>query len=132
MRDDIKRIERLRPKGYDKKVWLALYREAEDDKAEAIVQAQSGTYAKECSTMSLQYLGERLYKNAAELAKGSYDYLKMRAFGETFIGALDLTARRRWEELSGKKVSLKKTWKYDHTVGHVSAKAEANGWKLGY
>lgn len=44
------------------------------------------------------------------MCKDSYNYLHMRAHGETSIGALDYPARRKWELLTGKKINRSKMW----------------------
>jgi hypothetical protein len=117
-----------RPKGYNTKVWSALCEEAIRDKEWAFATVKDAEWTNNASTSSLVMLGEYLSQSVTAMAKASYDYLKMRAFGETFLGALDSPARERWEQLSGRKVPRTQMWKYDHTINVTSAKQSGKGW----
>lgn len=122
-------MERMRPKFYDKKVWEFCWKEAESNKEWALNIVKTDLkWTNEASNSSLEMLGSYLYLNKHQLAKESYDYLKMRAFGQTFLGALDDHARDKWETISGKKVNINKTWKYDHNIGRTSAIEIGRKW----
>jgi hypothetical protein len=121
-------IERTRPKGFNKKVWTALYKEAEADKAWAREILEQGQNASKASNMSIEWVGKCLHLRPHQLAKEAYEYLEMRAHGVTFLGALDPSALRRWIELGGKKPGSKSVWKYDHTTHRTSAVKKEGKW----
>lgn len=126
---EFKRAERSRPKGYNKKVWLAMYLRAIRSKAWAEKTVKTSTkWANEASSYSLRHLGECLYKQPWELAKDSYDYLEMRSHGTTFIGTLDPSAKRVWEKITGRKIGQAKTRRYDHTIHIISATKKNDKW----
>lgn len=121
--------ERMRPKGYDKRVWNQCYWEAEANKRWAKdTVINNPKWCAEASESGLEMLGSYLHLPAYKLATEAYDYLKMRSHGCTFLGALDPSARREWEFLSGKTISRKAMWKYDHTVHITSAKIKNGKW----
>lgn len=121
--------ERTRPKGYKVKVWEHCYAEAERDKAWALdVCLNQHQWFHEASQSSLEWLGKCLAYQPWKLAQEAYDYLEMRAHGQTFLGALDPSAREKWESITGRRISPKRMWKYDHTVGATSARREGKEW----
>lgn len=116
-------MERMRPKGYNKKAWAYFYKQAEADKLWAINTLKADpNWINEASVSSYLYL------KAHELAKQSYDYSHMRAHGQTYLGSLDDSARELWEAITGKRILLKNTWKYDHTVSITSAQYVNKKW----
>jgi len=119
---------KTRPKGYNAKVWLACFAEAAADREWAFKTVKDAKWTSSASTMSLQHLGECLSKQEHVRAKEIYDYLDMRAHGETFLGALDPSARKKWESITGRKVSSKRLWHYDHTKQVTSANWDGKKW----
>lgn len=129
MFDTLEYSLKVMPKGFNKRIWLVLYRDAELNKQWALKTIKTNTkYAKTASDSSIKYLGECLYKSAAELAKDSYLYLEMRSHGITFIGALDPSAKKEWEFISGKEIKAIDKWKYDHTIDITHAKKVNKKW----
>lgn len=121
--------ERTRPKGFNKKVWLALYAEAEANKAWALdIIKNNPEWCRNASTASIEMLGAYLHLQPWALAESAYQYLEMRAHGETFIGAICPSSRRRWVELTGKNVSKAKRWHYDHNTHTTSATKKDGKW----
>lgn len=119
---------RMKPKGYNTKAWLHLYAEAETEKQWALDTLKNQEWLNNASISSIEYLGACLHMKAHQIAKEKYDYLFMRAHGQTFIGALDPSARKKWESISGKRVLPKHCWKYDHTVHITSAVYKNKQW----
>lgn len=119
---DYNHAVKFRPKGYSVKVWEACVSEAIIDKNWALRTLKtSPQWVNQASEISIRVLGECLYKSVIELATGNYDYLKHRAFGQSYIGAVDPSARNRWAKLTGKQVPPSQYWLYDH---RDSAKAK--------
>ncbi len=113
--------ERTRPKGFNSKVWLELYKEAKSNKAWALdIIKTKPEWSQNASQVSIEMLGKYLTLGSWQLAKQSYEYLEMRAFGFTFIGPLDRSARKRWEEITGRKIKSG-GWCYDHTTNTTAA-----------
>lgn len=120
-----------RPKGYNAKVWAFVLSEAIIDKAWALRTIKDPAWIKNASDASISMLGERLYKSELQLAKESYQYFEHRAFGESYIGPLDPSARRRWESITGRKVPPSKRWLYDHRDQENASKLKFDtkrGW----
>lgn len=121
--------KRTRPKGYNLKVWLACFAEAVADREWAFKAVKDAEWTNNASQMSLEHLGECLSKREHVRAKEIYDYLEMRSHGETGIGPLDPSARRKWESITGRKISVNQMWKYDHTIQVTSAVRDGKRWK---
>lgn len=123
-------METSRPAGFKKQVWNALYIEAEKNKAWALdIIKNQPEWSNSASDSSIQMLGSYLYLSAAKLAKEAYLYLEMRAHGDTgILGALDPSARERWLELGGSKITSKNVWKYDHRTLKTSSTKTGKNW----
>lgn len=126
-------VERTRPKGFNKKVWAAMYKRAERRKAWAEYTVRCDRkWCAEASQSSLEMLGELLSLRPWKLAEGEYRYLEMRAHGQCSLGAVDPSARRKWECITGRRIGEKTMWKYDHTVHVTSAKRVGRKWVSPY
>lgn len=119
---------RTKPKGYNTKAWLACFSKAKSDREWAFEIVKDSTWTNSASQMSLEHLGDCLSRQVSKRAKDIYDYLYMRAHGQTFMGALDASAREKWETISEKRVLIKNTWKYDHTNNTTSATYVNKKW----
>lgn len=119
--------ERMRPKGYNRKVWDRCWIEAESDKrwAESIIKDSCVFYSK-ASQISIQMLGEYLYLAVSQIAKSHYDYLHMRSHGIAGMSKLDPSAFDRWKLLAGRHPFKTQLWHYDHTK-HITSARYVNG-----
>lgn len=127
-RYDENRIKKFKPRGFNTKVWIAMVRRAENDKVKAGELLKDGSWFASASEVSRKAVCREYSESVFDLAKESYTYLKMRAFGTTSFGAaLDPSMKREWESLSGRKVPKKQTWKYDHTIHITSVGIGADG-----
>lgn len=106
---------KFRPKGYSVAVWAYCVSVAVQDKAFAYdVIYNRPDWIKSASYISVKGVCGDIAETVINMAKTNYDYLKHRAFGESFIGALDPSARRRWQAITGKRVPPSQYWLYDH------------------
>lgn len=108
---DLKLIKKHRPKGYNIKVWKAMFLRAKRSKNWAFKTIQNQNWLSEASPASIVYLGEKLYLNEFDIAKKNYDYLKFRSHGRTITGHIDNHAKKVWEKISGRKISIQCTKK---------------------
>lgn len=122
---------RLRPKGYSVKVWEFIVSEAILNKEWAHRTIRDQAWIANASDASIEMLGEYLYKSVLQLSKESYEYFQHRAFGETYIGPLDPSTRRRWEAITGRKIPKAHYWLYDHRDQDKANKLKFNV-KRGY
>lgn len=128
-------IERTRPKGFNKKVWAAMYKRAERQKAWAERTVKTSTqWARESSVAGLEMLGHYLASKPWKLAEESYRYLEMRAHAVTYVykgsgNHIDTSAKRVWEKISGKRIGAKTVWIYDHTIHQTSAQKVDGKWR---
>lgn len=106
---------RFRPKGYSTKVWAYCVSEAIMNKAWALrILKSDPAWVHRASGMAIEMLGTYLSRSVIDLAKESYDYLRLRAFGQHHTGPLDPSARRRWERVNHRRVPPTQYWLYDH------------------
>lgn len=85
-------------------------------------------WAKGASESSIEMLGERLSLSIKALAENEYRYLETRSHGVCSLGAVDSSATRVWQGITGRKIGSKSTWKYDHTVNITSAYRVGKVW----
>jgi hypothetical protein len=122
-------MTRTKPKGYNKKVWEYCWNNAETNKQWAIdTVTNNSEWCKMASKNSLEMLGRYLADSIPTMAKAEYDYLEMRACGQTCIGALDPSAREKYEGIIGHKITPSRMWKYDHTKHITYATKKGKVW----
>lgn len=96
----------VKPTTINKEVMSHLLKEAQKNKAWAIKISKDKEWMENASEMSKQMVKERMEKPIEELARNSYDYLKMRAaaFQNNYPIAKD--AMTKWLQLGGKAQEL--------------------------